>query len=311
MGLNLKHAQYIMEIIKEGSITNASKTMHVSQPALSQTIKAVEKYLGAPIFLRNTKPIVLTEAGKKYIAAVKKIITISTNLLHEVSDIQYEGDGTLRLGIPIQRAMQMLPRVMPVFRQRYPHIKLEIKEAGSNITEKSVLNGDVDIAIMTTSPGNDELIYELVETEDVVLVANKLTMLAQRIDPGVPIHITEAKNEDFISITEGHNVRKVQDTLFDVYDIKPHLVLETSSIEVGKRLVSTMDAVFICPDVYLDHYFMEQGDCVLYPLLGVANKRYCYVCTRKDAYLSLYARAFIELIRTLGKKERINPTNEK
>ena len=166
--------------------------------------------------------------------------------------------------------MQMLPRVMPVFRQRYPTIKLEIKEAGSNITEKSVLNGDVDIAIMTTSPGNDELIYELVETEDVVLVANKLTMLAQRIDPGVPIHITEAKNEDFISITEGHNVRKVQDTLFDVYDIKPHLVLETSSIEVGKRLVSTMDAVFICPDVYLDHYFMEQGDCVLYPLLGVA-----------------------------------------
>lgn len=311
MGLNLKHAQYIMEIIKEGSITNASKTMHVSQPALSQTIKAVEKYLGAPIFLRNTKPIVLTEAGKKYIAAVKKIITISTNLLHEVSDIQYEGYVILRLGIPIQRAMQMLPRVMPVFRQRYPHIKLEIKEAGSNITEKAVLNGDVDIAIMTTSPGNDELIYELVETEDVVLVANKLTMLAQRIDPGVPIHITEAKNEDFIFITEGHNVRKVQDTLFDVYDIKPHLVLETSSIEVGKRLVSTMDAVFICPDVYLDHYFMEQGDCVLYPLLGVANKRYCYVCTRKDAYLSPYARAFIELIRTLGKKERINPTNEK
>lgn len=45
MGLNLKHAQYIMEIIKEGSITNASKTMHVSQPALSQTIKAVENIL--------------------------------------------------------------------------------------------------------------------------------------------------------------------------------------------------------------------------------------------------------------------------
>ena len=110
MGLNLKHAQYIMEIIKEGSITNASKTMHVSQPALSQTIKAVEKYLGAPIFLRNTKPIVLTEAGKKYIAAVKKIITISTNLLHEVSDIQYEGYGTLRLGIPIQRAMHPMLR---------------------------------------------------------------------------------------------------------------------------------------------------------------------------------------------------------
>lgn len=98
--MNLKHAQYIMEIIKQGSITNASKTMHVSQPALSQTIKAVEKYLGAPIFLRNTNPIVLTEAGKKYIAAVKQVITISSNLLHEVADIQYEGYGPFGWGFP-------------------------------------------------------------------------------------------------------------------------------------------------------------------------------------------------------------------
>ena len=302
--MNLKHAQYIMEIIKEGSITNASKTMHVSQPALSQTIKAVEKYLGAPIFLRNTNPIVLTEAGKKYIAAVKQVSTISSNLLHEVSDIQYEGYGTLRLGIPVQRAMQMLPAVMPVFRQRYPHIKLQIHEAGSNITENEVLNGGVDLAILTTTPTNDELKYELVETEDVVLIANKMTTLAQRVKAGTPIHITEARNEEFVSITEGHNVRRVQDTLFSVYEIKPNVILETSSIEVGKRLVSAMEAVFICPDVYLDEYFLSQDKCVLYPLLGVANKRYCYVCCRKDAYLSPYARAFIELIRTLGKKRK-------
>ena len=304
--MNLKHAQYIMEIIKEGSITNASKTMHVSQPALSQTIKAVEKYLGAPIFLRNTNPIVLTEVGKKYIAAVKKITTISTNLLHEVADIQYEGYGTLKLGIPIQRAMQMLPLVMPIFRQRYPHIKLQIQEAGSNITENAVLTGRVDVAVMTTTPTNDELNYELVETEDVVLLANKMTTLVQRIKAGTPIHITEAKNEDFISITEGHNVRRVQDTLFSVYEIKPNIVLETSSIEVGKRLVDAMNAVFICPDIYLEEYFLSHSNCVVYPLLGVANSRYCYVAYRKDAYLSPYTRAFMELIRTTGKKRKEN-----
>ena len=99
-------------------------------------------------------------------------------------------------------------------------------------------------------------------------------------------------------------MRRVQDTLFSVYEIKPNVILETSSIEVGKRLVSAMEAVFICPDVYLDDYFLSQDKCVLYPLLGVANKRYCYICCRKDAYLSPYARAFIELIRTLGKKRK-------
>lgn len=302
--MNLKHAQYIMEIIKEGSITNASKTMHVSQPALSQTIKAVEKYLGAPIFLRNTNPIVLTEAGKKYIAAVKQVITISSNLLHEVADIQYEGYGNLKLGIPVQRAMQMLPKVVPVFHKHYPHIKLEISEAGSNITENEVLNGGVDLAVLTTVPTNDELAYELVETEDVMLVANKKTQLAQRIPDATPIYITEAKNEEFISILEGHNVRRVQDTLFSVYEVKPTIALETSSIEVGKRMVSSMKAVFICPDVYLDPYFLSQNRCVVYPLLGIANKRYCYVCCRKDAYLSPYARALIELISTMGRSRK-------
>ena len=142
-------------------------------------------------------------------------------------------------------------------------------------------------------------------------LANKMTMLAQRIEPGTAIHITEAKNESFISITEGHNVRRVQETLFDVYEMKPHIILETSSIEVGKRLVNSMESVFICPDVYLDPYFLSQDRCVLYPLLGVANKRYCYVCSRRDAYLSPYARAFIELIKTRGVKERIQDDYEK
>ena len=76
-----------------------------------------------------------------------------------------------------------------------------------------------------------------------------LPPLAQRVKAGTPIHITEARNEEFVSITEGHNVRRVQDTLFSVYEIKPNVILETSSIEVGKRLVSAMEAVFICPGI--------------------------------------------------------------
>ena len=55
--MNVKHAQYIMEILKEGSITGAAKALHVSQPALSQTVKAVESFIGAPIFLRNKMPL--------------------------------------------------------------------------------------------------------------------------------------------------------------------------------------------------------------------------------------------------------------
>ena len=58
--MNMKHIQYVLTVLREGSITGASKKLYVSQPALSQTIKQIEQDLGAPIFDRTTDPISLT-----------------------------------------------------------------------------------------------------------------------------------------------------------------------------------------------------------------------------------------------------------
>ncbi len=294
--MNIKHAQYIMEILRGGSITNAAKTLHVSQPALSQTVKAVESFVGAPIFLRNTTPVTLTEAGKKYIEAAKRIITINTNLRHEVADLKQEERGVLHLGIPIQRAMEILPKVVGPFFHAYPHVRLEIKEAGSNITEEALLDGEVDVAVLTTAPVQEELNYKLIETERVVLVVNKATQLAQEYADGKSISITAAKDENFIAITEGHNVRRVQDGLFTSNDMFPRTILETSSIEVGKKMVLDTPSVFICPDVYLDQDFRNKNRCNIYPIKGVDKKRYCYIAYRKDFYLRKYAQVFMDFI---------------
>ena len=63
--MNMKHIQYVLTVLREGSITAASKRLYVSQPALSQTIKQIEQDLGAPIFDRSTDPISLTYALRK------------------------------------------------------------------------------------------------------------------------------------------------------------------------------------------------------------------------------------------------------
>lgn len=294
--MNIKHAQYIMEILQDGSITNAARVLHVSQPALSQTVKAVECFVGAPIFLRNSSPLVLTEAGKKYIEAAKRIITINTNLLHEVADLKQEERGVLHLGIPIQRAMEILPHVVDKFFAMYPSVRIELLEAGSNVTEESILNGNVDLAILTTVPVQEELTYKLIETERTVLVANKRTELAKAVADGKSISIDAAKNENFISITEGHNIRKVQDRLFATYDLSPTVILETSSIEVGKKMVLGTNAVFLCPNVYLDDDFMTKHKCHIYPIKGIERKRSCYIAYRKDSYLRKYAQDFMDLV---------------
>lgn len=299
--MNIKHAQYMLTVLKEGSITAAAKKLYISQPSLSQMIKLVENTLGTPIFNRSTDPITLTYAGEKYIEAAKKILTINDNLIKEIEEINHEEHGTIKLGIPVQRAMQVMPYVLPRFYAKYPHVKVDVRESGSANTEAAVLDGNVDLACLTTYPKHEELNYILIEEEELVLLTSRNSQLAKRIPSGTPISITEAKNEKFISSKVGHSVRDTQDRLFVTYDIQPEILMETSSIEVGKRTAIACDAVMICPINYIEMTPELHPGCCVYPIQGIEQRRSFYVCHRKELYLTKYMRDFIEILSSLEK----------
>lgn len=294
--MNIKHAQYMLTVLQEGSITAAAKKLYISQPSLSQMIKLVETNLGTPIFNRTTDPITLTYAGEKYIEAARQILTINNNLQKEIDEINHEDHGTIKLGIPVQRAMQVLPYILPKFKERYPFVEVLVQEHGSATTESLVLEGGVDFACLTTYPKHEELEYILVETEDLVLLTGRNSAIAKRIPAGTPIDITEARDETFVNIKSGHSVRTTQDRLFVQKDIQPKVLLETMSIEVGKRTAVACDAVMICPQNYIDMSPELVPHCVTYPIIGIEHKRSFYICHRKDRYLTKYMRDFISML---------------
>ena len=294
--MNIKHAHYMLTVLQEGSITAAAKKLYISQPSLSQMIKLVETNLGTPIFNRSTDPITLTYAGQKYIEAAKQILTINNNLQKEIDEINHEDHGTIRLGIPVQRAMQVLPLIVPPFNQKYPFVDLDIQEHGSATTESLVLEGSIDLACLNTYPKHDELEYIFVEPEELVLLTSKNSSIAKRIPAGTPIDISEAKNETFINIKTGHSVRNTQDRLFVQKDIQPKILFETISIEVAKRTAIACDAVMICPENYIDMSPELLPHCVTYPIKGIENNRNFYICHRKDRYLTKYMRDFITML---------------
>ena len=79
----------------------------------------------------------------------------------------------------MQRGMQILPRVLPEFMSRYPHVRVELEEFGSNTLEKMVLDGTCDLALITTTPSNSRLRYQLIENEEILLIAARSTQLAR------------------------------------------------------------------------------------------------------------------------------------
>lgn len=297
--MNEKHMQYVLTVLKEGSFTNAARKLFVSQPSLSQIIKSAEANLGAPIFNRNTDPITLTPAGQLYVDAAKQITTISTNLTKQIEELSKEEFGRLRLGISVQRGMDILPYVYPRFKARFPHVELELHEQGSATMERSVLEGTVGIALLTTAPKYEELIYELIQKENLVLIANRNCRIAKEIPPGTPIDIREAQFETFICSKHGHSVRTLLDSLFITREMKPRIGLETISIEVGRKIVETSEVVMACPDAYIDNSNSEASPYCSYPLLGVENPRHFYACYRKDLYLTKYMRGFLEILHSM------------
>ena len=299
--LNMKYAPAILTIVQEGSITAASKKLFVSQPALSQTIRQVEEELGAPIFTRDTRHIELTYVGKLYIESVRQIQMIDQNLHARVSDSKNEVIGTFRLGISVQRGLQLLPLVIPDFIKLYPHVRIQLREEGSGVLERWVLEGRCDLGLVTTASKRDQLTYSLIENEQLMLVASKSTALAHRFPDGTPLDIGEAQHESFVSMCEGHSVRIIQDKLFEKYGLSPKILLETHNMEAAKRIAARANAVFLVPSAYVSDSIADRELMHIYPIRNNEFAHHFYVCYRKGKHLPCYELDFVRLVsKALG-----------
>lgn len=312
--MNDRQLEYMLLIAKTGSLTRAAEQLRVSQPSLSQMVKQIESALGVPIFDRTTTPLSLTYAGEKYMEAATRITAITGNLQKQVEEIHNEDYGVIRLGIPVQRSLQIVPYFLPIFHERYPHVMIDLREAGSTAMDAMVLDGEVDVACLTTSPHREELNYILVENEELVLVTGKDSPFAKRIPVGTPLKISDLKNELFISLKKGHSVRETQDRLFITYGIRPQVLMETVNIEVAKRAAVASNAVMLCPRNYLATSMDLVDRWAVYPMVGIENHRHFYICHRRDRYLPKYVRGFIELMTSPEAAERFRqdtlPTKE-
>ena len=165
--MNLKQAQYVKTIAECGSITAAAKKLFVSQPSLSQMLRQLEQETGLPIFDRSTSPMRLTYAGEKYLHAAERILAANAELDSQLREIRQEHAGRLRLGISVTRAMQVMPLVIPVFRQQYPNVNLQLTESGSANLEELLGCGDIDLAFAALESTSPSLAYELIEKETI------------------------------------------------------------------------------------------------------------------------------------------------
>lgn len=301
--MNLKQAHYVKTIAQCGSITTAAKQLYVSQPSLSQMLRQIEKEIGLPIFDRSTSPLRLTYAGEKYLHAAERILAANSQLENELREIRQEHFGRLHLGISVTRAMQVLPLVLPVFALQYPHVELVLTESGSATLEQMLLDGNIDLALAALESTSPNLSYELIEKEAIGILAGRDSAIARRLTSGTPIPLDAVKGESFVCLSKTHSSRITQDKLFRRYGLSPHILMETDSLEVGRRVALEAGACMLLPNIYVDDYARgRQGE--FFPLRDYENNRHFYACFRKDEFVPQYVQDFIRITTQALEQQR-------
>ncbi len=301
--MNPKQALYIRTIAQCGSITAAAKKLFVSQPSLSQMLRQIEQEAGLPLFDRSVTPLRLSYAGEKYLQAAERILTATEELENQLREIKHENAGRLRLGISVTRGMQVLPKVVPIFSQMYPNVALELTESGSGNLEKLLQEGQIDLALAALESTSVNMVYELIEQEVIGILAGKDTALARRFPSGTPVALTDAQGDSFVILSSGHSSRIIQDKVFRRNGMNPHILLETDSLEVGRRVAVEAGACMLLPNIYIDGYVRShRGE--FFPLAGYENHRHFYACYRKNEFIPRYTRDFVQIVARVLEKEQ-------
>lgn len=123
-------------IVEQGNLSKASRSLELSVPSVSNTLKALEKELGLSLFYRSTRQLTLTEVGKRLYDETKPLIKDLTNCIENIQDLHQKPSGLVRITVPRFAYHLLIKPFFAEFCQRYPDVLLEI----------SVFDGTVDMA---------------------------------------------------------------------------------------------------------------------------------------------------------------------
>lgn len=151
MNIDLELYKVFYVVAKNKHMTKASEELHISQPAISQSIKKLEDQLGGTLFLRSNKGMELTEEGKMFYEYVKGALELINNAEHEFTSFKDLSKGEIKIGCSTTLTKLILMDVLKDFHKAYPNINIQITNDLTSNLINSLKLGKLDFVIFNES----------------------------------------------------------------------------------------------------------------------------------------------------------------
>lgn len=299
-----ENARYMVAIAEAGSISEAARRVHLSQPALSQRLKQLETKMGCELFDRRAAPLKPTYAGAVYLAWAYKAIDEEEAMAREVASIASGGRRRLQVGTSLPRGSTILPGLVKRFQQEAGNCTLFFVEAGMpSVHERLFAASAIDCTVLTpVAPEPPLVVGEVICREHMVLVAPRdLDLAATTTDDegaamGLPV-VDPAQVASLPFIMPPHNLRHYQviRTIMDASGLRFNVALHSCSSEMTLDLIAHGLGVSLMPDTFT--FGPLHDKLALYRLRGLDRTGRLYYNRRADTCPSPDEVAFVNLLR--------------
>src|SRR4029450_5078710 len=177
--MDVNQLEVLVAIAQEKSFSRAAESLHRTQPAVSQAIRRLEAELGEPLFDRSSKDGTLTAAGRVLFDFAQQMMNLPPHAQPAIRALRALHRGKLSLGANEYTVMSLLP-LIPIFRARHPHIKVEVKRSLASRIPSEIIGRDVEIGIVTFKPNDPSIKALPLLTDELALVVAPNHPLASR-----------------------------------------------------------------------------------------------------------------------------------
>jgi LysR family hydrogen peroxide-inducible transcriptional activator len=181
----LRQLQYLKLLAEHGSFSRAAEAAHVTQPTLSAGIAELERIIGGPVVDRARSGLILTAAGQEAATRAAQILASSEDLVQAAQGAGQPLSGRFRLGVIPTIAPFLLPRALPVLRDRFPKLKLYLREDLTGKLVAALKAGALDAALIALPYDLAGLDYAHVEDDELMAAfpANHPLLANARVTP--------------------------------------------------------------------------------------------------------------------------------
>lgn len=235
MPFTLVQLETFRKLAELGNFSRAAEALHVTQPAVTQQVQALQEHFGVRLVDIVKRRPELTDAGRFLAARAATLLGGAEALERDMREFAAVEHGTLRVGATLTIGAYVLPRLLAGFRREHPAIRIEVEIANTAAMTQRVRGGELGLALVEGTVEGDDLESRPFASDELVLV---VPAAGHRFSKRRAVAPRELAGVDFVSREPGSGTREFPLAALRAVGVVPRIVLELPSGEAVAQAVA-------------------------------------------------------------------------